>query len=186
MIKFSSPFLQSTPTRDIAAQPLCRYELQEGELSCRSPLQAWPSHDCSLHRCLIVGLPWGQFHGLSSSAMCRTRVSIWPRLSGLPIIILLRHALIANILLTLEGRGMCFDSEDSSPRRDTNSSKSARVKVVSRLRGSARTWHREPTGSSPLMSTSTLKPLASIAGIFCITISSSRAVSSSLLGRTSL
>ncbi len=52
-------------------------------------------------KCLSVGLPWGQFHGWSSLASFDTTLCISDCLRCLPIMILLRHARMANIDRTL-------------------------------------------------------------------------------------
>ena len=58
-----------------------------------------------LIRCLMVGLPWGQFQGCSIFPMWQATSSsficVW--LSAAPTLMVMRHAQLANIFLTLEG-----------------------------------------------------------------------------------
>src|ERR1700712_1670930 len=61
------------------------------------------SHTPNPYKCLIVGLPCGQFQGLSSSPKCLTTFPICFSVKVFPIIILLLQALIANIFLTFDG-----------------------------------------------------------------------------------
>ena len=67
--------------------------------------------------CLIVGLPCGQFQGLSSTDGFCTIVSILVLFKAWPIMILDLHALIANIDLTFDGLGI---EEIDTPLSCTN------------------------------------------------------------------
>lgn len=58
--------------------------------------------------CRKVGLPWGQFHGLSSVPKCRTTFSIEDLLKGVPIIIDDLQARMANIARKREQRMSLF------------------------------------------------------------------------------
>lgn len=86
-----------------------------------SPSTASPSlhpfHSPRPARCLIVGLPCGQFHGFSISPMCLTTCSICFMVNTLPTMILLRQARIASIRWTFFGRGMTELDVGVSDRR---------------------------------------------------------------------
>ena len=56
-----------------------------------------------LTRCRMVGRPWGQFQGCSSSLMWLTTVRICCALSAVPIMMDFLHARDANIIRTREG-----------------------------------------------------------------------------------
>src|SRR5271156_3185568 len=81
-----------------------------------SPNPPPPSHsfhppiDSKLVKCLIVGLPCGQFHGLSILPICSNTSFICLFDSVFPIIILLRHARMANIFRTFVGLGTLTES----------------------------------------------------------------------------
>lgn len=69
-----------------------------------SSLSSHLSTPSSSARCRIVGLPCGQFHGLSSSPICRTIFSIALTGSARPTMTLFRQARMANMERTLEQR----------------------------------------------------------------------------------
>ena len=56
-----------------------------------------------LIRCLMVGLPWGQFQGCSIFPMWQATSFFCVWLSEAPTLMVMRHAQLANIFLTLEG-----------------------------------------------------------------------------------
>ena len=56
-----------------------------------------------LIRCLMVGLPWGQFQGCSIFLMWQATSFFCVWLSEAPTLMVTRHAQLANIFLTLEG-----------------------------------------------------------------------------------
>lgn len=76
------------------------------------------------NRCLMVGLPCGQFHGFCICAICIISLCISLVFRAVPIITALRHALDASICLTRLGRYICFSlfSLPASLMRNTNSS----------------------------------------------------------------
>lgn len=57
-----------------------------------------------LMRYLMVGLPWGQFQGISIIPMCVTNCLIFSFFNAVPIITDLRHDRLANIARILDGR----------------------------------------------------------------------------------
>lgn len=137
----------------------------------------------------MVGRPWGQFHGLSIVPMFLTTRTICVWVKDLPIIMLDRHARIANILRTLLGRGIWVCMADPrlsvagiSDSRTMSSSRSRTPNTTSLLSGKEISLQRWPIGSLPLSSTSTTNPFFSSAARFSMTISSSTAVRSSRLG----
>ena len=94
---------------------------------------------------------------------------------------------MANIRLTLLGRGTCsIDEEaDESASRAISSSRSEMSKTTSRLMGSEINLQRWPTGESPVVSVSIRKPFLSKASLCSKMISSSTAVSWRMRGWTS-
>lgn len=101
-----------------------------------------------LIRCLMVGRPCGQFHGCSISPIWQTSLHIWGIVSAVPIMMLLRHALEANMALTRDGRHMTPGASESM---NIISSMSSRPNSHPRLKGIETRLTRRPAGFSSSM-----------------------------------
>ena len=63
----------------------------------------------------MVGLPWGQFHGAWRSLRLSSTLRIVLASSAFPIMMLQRHARMASMVRTLDGRTIS-DTDEPDPR----------------------------------------------------------------------